>query len=71
MFFLLDPRCDMIAVAKSGTAGFAPIFSFYLIVRTVHAYMNTIQDASNRWLIDNFCIMHFIFPLRVSIYDIS
>jgi len=65
----------MIAAAKSGTAGFAPIFSFYLIVHTSwiwiyrlsHAYMIQFQDASNCWLIDDFCIMHFIFLYFISI----
>ena len=37
-----------------------------LDLQTVHAYMNTIQDASNHWLIDDFCIMYFIFPYSIS-----
>jgi hypothetical protein len=46
----------MIAVAKSGTAAFAPIFSNHLHImnldlQTAYAYMDTIQDTSNRWLI--------------------
>ena len=58
VFLLLGPRCDMIAVAKSGTAGFAPIFSNHLHImnldlQTAYAYMDTIQDTSNCWLIDN------------------